>query len=359
MSKITPYLGELLNRELIELDNAAIPDSIRDARIVITGAGGSLGSTLARTLLDCGIRGLALVENHENSLFHLRHAMAERIRDSGVPTRFVLADVRDVRKMRRVMADFRPDILFHLAAYKHVPLAEEFPEEFVLMNILGTWNLSRLARENNVRKLVYPSTDKAVRSPSVYGVTKRTIELMLQTLATEEETTQFTVVRLVNVLGAHGGVIETFVRQICADQPITITHPDMTRYWITISEALYLLIQAAGSKASGNVLLLDMGEPIKVDEVAHKLWRLLRPGEGELQPAYVGIRPGERLSEELAEPAERIVATNTPGILEIKRTGGRSYALSDFVTHLDMLEELARAGLADELRRHLFTFVGA
>ena len=357
LSILAPHLSDLLGREPIGIQSPATPDQIRNSRVMITGAGGSIGSELGRWLLDCHPRALTLVENHENSLFQFKHSVAERVRQSAVRTEFLLADVRDLRKVRRMLFDFRPDIIFHLAAYKHVPLAEEFPEEFVLMNVVGTWNLSRAAREANVKKVVYPSTDKAVRSPSVYGATKRTVEVMLQALASEDKGTGFTVARLVDVLGAHGGVIETFVKQISNGEPITITHPEMTRYWITMSEALYLLVQAACRPETGEILLLDLGKPVKVAEVARKLWLLLRPGAGEMHPSYVGARPGERLSEELTHPTEVATGTGAPGVLTVKSLAGQAHTPAEIATHVGYLEELARAGARDELRRELFAFV--
>ncbi|MDA8188170.1 MAG: SDR family NAD(P)-dependent oxidoreductase [Dehalococcoidales bacterium] len=357
LSSLEPFFPQLLGRALIEEDNSTAEEFLSRHRILVTGAGGSIGSALTEMLLHIGPSQLVLLDHHENSLFQLRQrVMAEGLCDH-VPTRFILADVRDRRKIAAVLDELSPEIVFHLAAYKHVPLAEDSPEEFVSINVLGTWHLLAEARRVGVKKIVYPSTDKAVNPPSIYGATKKAVEIMLQAVAAEEPNTKLTAVRLVNVLGAHGGVIEIFERQIRSGRSPTITDPAMTRYWITLQEALYLLAQAAASNDSGNILVLDLGDPVKVADIALELWKMLRPANEEFRAQCIGMRPGERLSEYLVESGEFTAPTPSKGILQVKNRKPKRYSLAQMKDLIGALQELIDANAKAELRDRLFTFV--
>ncbi len=307
-------LHRLLERRPIPLDTGPAAEGLQGRCLLITGAGGSIGSALAELLLGFEPEELVLLEHHENSLFDLTQRLPAA--HPGAPVRFVLGDVRDRTKLARVFAAHRPQVVFHLAAYKHVPLGEENPDQAVAVNVLATLGVAREAMAAGVEKLVYTSTDKAVNPPSVYGATKRTAELILGALGQEQPGTSFRVVRLVNTLGAQGGVIRTFARQIRAGQPITITDEAMTRYWISMAEAIGFLALAAGRADLEGLLLLDMGQPVRLIEVARRLWGLLRPQE-PFQSRCIGMRPGERLHEELSYPHEKLepILRETYGVI--------------------------------------------
>ncbi len=353
----TPFIEQLLGRTTIEGDKSAAEAFLSKHRILVTGAGGSIGSALVEYLVSLHPIGLILLDHHENSLFQLRQRVIQEHPDGELSMRFVLADVRDRRKMAAVLKEYSPEIIFHLAAYKHVPLAEESPEEFVSINVLGTWRLLQEARSAGVKKVIYPSTDKAVNPPSIYGATKRIVEIMLQAFANEEPGIQLTAVRLVNVLGAHGGVIETFAHQINAGRELTVTDPEMTRYWITMEEALYLLTQAAYAGKTGSILILDLGEPVKVVDIAHKLWNILGSPEKDLPVRYIGARPGERMSEYLFGVREFTAECGIYGILEVKSKESRQHTIAGVTEMVVGLEELVNANAKAELRDRLFSFV--
>lgn len=357
VSKVAPYYQQLLGRRSLAVEDRITSSHLSQQKIVVTGAGGSIGSALAKALLRIRPLQLTLIEHHENSLFQLRQRLGSEARESGVPVEFVLADVRDTRMVGTLFQSLRPDVVFHLAAYKHVPLAEECPEPFVSVNVVGTWHLSREAARAGVKKLIYPSTDKAVNPPSVYGATKRSVELLFEALATENAHTQFTVARLVNVLGACGGVIESFFEQIQSGFPVRVTDARMTRYWITMEEALFLLTQATRVDASGKVVLLDLGEPIKVEDIARRLWRLVRCEGEECGIDYIGIRPGERLSEQLAREDESLVPASCSGLLQVDRPGPARYSLAEARAYIDLMEQLIRENAREKIRQELFAFV--
>lgn len=352
-----PYIEQLLGRRLIAGDSSAARAFLAGRRILVTGAGGSIGSALAERLVDVRPVDLILLDHHENSLFQLRQHMMERHPGDATSMRFVLADVRDGRKMAAVLREHSPEIIFHLAAYKHVPLAEESPEEFVSINVLGTWRLLQEACCAGVRKVIYPSTDKAVDPPSIYGATKRTVEIMLQAFADREPGIQFIAARLVNVLGARGGVVETFARQISDGRELTITDARMTRYWITMEEALYLLTQAAYRGRSGGILVLDLGEPVRVVDIAHRLWRILGLPNEEFRIRYVGARPGERMAEYLFDAGESVVPSGIEGILEVRSKAPKPREVAEAAELVRALEELIAADAKAELRDRLFSFI--
>lgn len=350
-------IEQLLGRTMIEGDRSAANAFLTKHRILVTGAGGSIGSALTDYLVRLGPVELVLLDHHENSLFQLRQRLMQAHHDAKTPMRFVLADVRDRRKMTAVLKEYSPEIIFHLAAYKHVPLAEESPEQFVSINVLGTWYLLEEARNAGVKKIVYPSTDKAVNPPSIYGATKRIVEVMLQAYAVENPGFDLTAVRLVNVLGANGSVIEIFARQIDDGRELTVTDPAMTRYWITMEEALYLLTQAAHLGRTGSILVLDLGAPLRVVDIAHKLWSILCSSEKECSIRYVGARPGERMAEYLYSDREFLARCGIDGILEVKSKEQKRQKLEGMAQLVVCLEELVNSDSKAELRDRLFSFV--
>lgn len=351
-----PHLPALLGRDPIGELSAEHREALAPRRILVTGAAGSIGRALSEWLSQVRPEALALLDNHEDSLFKLR----QRLLAGGASpaTRFIIADVRNQRRMEWVLDEVKPEVVFHLAAYKHVPLAEEWPEEYVAVNVVATWQLGLAAIKAGVRKMVYASTDKAVNPPSVYGATKRCVEILLRGLAPNSGGTQFTVARLVNVVGARGGVVETFARDILAGQPVRVTDPRMTRYWITFPEALFLLVSAACRDGSGNVLVPDAGQPVSVPEVARRIHRMLRGPDAECAISYTGIRPGERLHEELAYAGERLRPTRSPGILEAVRDDWAGEPTRDELEEeVALLKRLAESGQVERLRERLFAFV--
>jgi FlaA1/EpsC-like NDP-sugar epimerase len=334
---------DLLPRAPVGLDPAPVRDLMAGKSVLVTGAGGSIGSELCRQISSFGPRRLVLFERYENSLF----AIENDLRDRGVACDIhaVVGDMTDRRRVDAVMAEHRPDIVFHAAAHKHVPLMESSPCEAVKNNVGGTWVLARAAVRHGVSRFVMISTDKAVNPTSVMGATKRVGELIVQTIANGgyADGTRFGVVRFGNVLGSNGSVIPRFLEQIKAGGPVTVTHPDIRRFFMLIPEAVLLVLHAATACEAGDVLILDMGEQIRVVEVARTLIRLsgFIPDE-DIQIVFTGLRPGEKLYEELLGTGE----DSTPsGIEKIERIRRRSVpSQPDMERHVMELASLARRG---------------
>ena len=309
---------DLLGREKVEIDFAAIRAFLTGKRVLITGAGGSIGSELARTVLQFEPRLTALLDIDETELFYLMN----RFRGCGGEIVPVIGDIRDKIKMEDVFAKIRPEIVIHSAAYKHVPVLESYPEEAVKTNILGTRILGELALKYKVEKFVYISTDKAINPSSVMGSTKRVGEEMLRIL-NGRNGTRFISVRFGNVLGSRGSVIPVFEGQIKKGGPVTVTHPEMKRYFMATSEAVLLVLEAAAIGEGGEAYILDMGEPIKILDLAREMIRLsgYEP-DVDIPIVFSGLRPGEKLFEELlgaeegSEPTEhaRIFRARNPKI---------------------------------------------
>lgn len=307
--------ARLLSRPEICFPPRALEAAVRDRRVLITGAGGSIGTRLAELILSCGAGQLLLLDCHEASLFRLRQTLEAAF--AGRELRYVLADVRDRLKVFQVFRRSRIDVVFHLAAYKHVPLSEDNADQVAAVNLLGTLNLLDAAREHGTSRLVYTSSDKAVTPLSAYAATKRIVEQLLLSLAEDNTRPGVRVVRLVNVFGTQGSAVETFIRQIREGLPITVTDPRMDRYWMTMREATHLLLAAAGRPAGGAILMLDVGEPVPIVETVRRVYALVHGGGEEPPIRVTGIRPGERLHEQLVRPDERVIATELPGLLEV------------------------------------------
>ncbi|MCL4369373.1 MAG: polysaccharide biosynthesis protein [Chloroflexi bacterium] len=339
--------ADLLGRQPVGNGLGPYACQLATKRLLVTGAGGFLGSALARDLAALRPPSLVLVDNHENSLAALRKSV------SGDGVRFVLADIRDRKRMLSLLDESRPDVVFHLAAYKHVDLAEEFPEEYVAANVLATWRLAQAAMETGVERFVYPSSDKAVQPCSVYGATKRVAEILLRSLNAGQHKTQSVVVRLVNVVGASGSVIDTFARQIASGRRLTLTHPDMTRYWMTEGEALLLMGYGAASPCPGATIAVDVGEPVAVLQVAQRLWERYGAGRSEFVVDYIGTRPGERLAELLLGPTEAYEPSECRGILRIVEKAAAPLAVESISARLTAWESLAAARERAELRKQL------
>lgn len=311
----------ITRRPPIAVDAGAVAARVRGQTVLVTGAAGSLGAPLARALAAAGPARLVLYDQHESSLFRLREALSAAAPD--VAQRAVLGDVRDRRRLHRLFAAERPDLVFHLAAYKHVPWGEEDPEAFAATNVLGAQYVLEAARESGVSRLVYPSTDKAIDPPSLYGATKRLVEAMLRVSAAEGGPTTV-LVRFVNVLGSQGSAPETFARLIREGRPLPITDTRMRRYWITPHQARLLLLHSAcldpQSAVGGPSLTVapDAGDEIAIVDIARRLWAYLSPNGGEAPLAVTAPRPGERLAEPLVAPYERLERLPLPGLLAVR-----------------------------------------
>jgi O-antigen biosynthesis protein WbqV len=309
-------LTALLGRPLRAIPVADGIARLAGARVLITGAGGSVGSALIAQLAPLRPGRVTALDLHEASLFRLG-----RDAPPGLPLELQLADVRNAAKLLRVFTVLRPDIVIHLAAYKHVPMGEQSPDEPVSVNVLGTDAVARAAIAAGVAHLVYPSSDKAVNPPSIYGGTKRLAEGLLHEHAAAQRTTAIHIVRYVNIIGSSGSALETFAAQAREDAPLTITDGRMTRYWMAMDEAIRLCWHALGLP-SGSHTLLDVGDPVPVRDLAARVARIVKPDGPEPQFLESGVRAGERLSEELVSANERLTRCGEDPVLRIFRVDG-------------------------------------
>ncbi len=299
-------ISDLLGREEIKVNTGQVRAFLQDKTVLVTGAGGSIGSELCRQILQRSPRKLVLVERSENGLFHIhRELVALR---AGVRVDSVLLDITDAPGTLKVFNEHKPDLVFHAAAHKHVPLQETHPCECFRNNVGGTISVARAADVAGVEKFIMISTDKAVNPTSVMGATKRVCELYCQSLA-DKSATEFVSVRFGNVLASEGSVVPIFMRQIAEGGPVTVTHPDMKRYFMTIPEAVTLVLQAAVLGTSGQVMFLDMGTPVRIVDLVQRLLELSGRGPDEIPIEFIGLRPGEKLFEELVCTDETCVAT--------------------------------------------------
>jgi FlaA1/EpsC-like NDP-sugar epimerase len=332
---------DVLGREAVELDLAAIASYITGSTVLVTGAGGSIGAELCRQIAAVGAERIVLVDHAENALVDIeRELVHERHFEAVVPA---LADAKNRAKMRQLFERHRPAVVFHAAAYKHVPLMEANPLESVRNNIFSTKVLAEVASEFRTKRFVLVSTDKAVRPKNVLGQTKAVCEWVAEAAAAREANgTHFISVRFGNVLGSSGSVIPLFRRQIARGGPVTVTHPEMERYFMTIPEAVQLIIQAGAIGDSGDIFVLDMGSPVKIVDVAHNMIRLSgKEPDRDIAIEFIGARPGEKLHEELWGEGEQAVPTSHPKIL---RCACRPVDPAWLDEELAELERLVEAG---------------
>ncbi|WP_158735756.1 nucleoside-diphosphate sugar epimerase/dehydratase [Alteribacillus sp. YIM 98480] len=292
---------DLLGREPVELDIDEISDTITGKTVLVTGAGGSIGSEICRQIADFEPERLILLGHGENSIYDIEIELKQKDLLTELITE--ISDVKDKEKMQIVFERERPDVVFHAAAHKHVPLMERNPEEAVKNNVIGTKNVAEAADENGTETFVMVSSDKAVNPTSVMGATKRLAEMVVQHMD-KTSTTKFVSVRFGNVLGSRGSVIPLFKKQIQNGGPVTVTHPDMERYFMTIPEASRLVIQAGALARGGEIFVLDMGEPVKIVDLAKNLIKLSGYSVDEIGIEFAGIRPGEKMFEELLKDDE-------------------------------------------------------
>jgi FlaA1/EpsC-like NDP-sugar epimerase len=312
-------IEDLLRRDPVRTDMGEIARYITGQRVLVTGAGGSIGSELCRQIATLNPARLLLVGHGENSIFEIEQ---ELIREYGFAPTALIGDVKDYQRIEEIFLQERPTVVFHAAAHKHVPLMEANPQEAVKNNVLGTRNVATIAAQCGVRKFILVSSDKAVHPVSVMGATKRIGEMLIQSMATTTGGTEFAAVRFGNVLGSRGSVIPVLRKQIAAGGPVTVTDPLMTRYFMTIPESVQLILQAGALGTSGDIFILDMGEPVRILDLTRDLIRLsgFRP-DIDIKIQFTGIRPGEKLHEELVYDSEgkeraheKIFVARCPGI---------------------------------------------
>ena len=340
-------LEDLLERDPVRSDVEAIRQSLRGKVVMVTGAGGSIGSEIVRKLAKLQVSKVVLFERSENDLFKLCLELSTSFAHLNyVP---VIGDILDVSMLKSVLAEHRPTSIFHAAAYKHVPMMEDNCFQAVTNNIFGTYNVALLAEQYGVEQFVMISSDKAVKPTNVMGVTKRVAELVVRSLA--EHRTRYISVRFGNVLGSNGSVIPIFQQQIQKGGPVTITHPDCERYFMTIPEAVELVLQASTMGSGGEVFVLDMGRPVNIERIARNLIRLsgLDP-DREIRIVYTGLRPGEKLFEELKLSGEGISTTTHS---QIRVLHGESVSFGDVTGWIDQLTTIVATRNVAELIRTL------
>ena len=366
--KIIPSMGELINgkatvndirevdysdllgREVIKLDEEKIGAYLRGQCVLVSGAGGSIGSELCRQICRFRPKSLILYERAESPLYEIELELKQNFRDIKIVT--LLADVQDTKQLEKTFEFYKPQTVFHAAAYKHVPLLELQPWKAIDNNIKGTANIVEVANKYNVERFVFVSTDKAVRPANIMGASKRVAEMLIQNQnGCGLSHTRFMIVRFGNVVGSIGSVVPLFKKQIVKGGPVTVTHPEMTRYFMTIPEAGQLILQAGSMGNGGEIFLLDMGTSIKIDDMARDLIRLygFEP-DVDIKIEYVGLRPGEKLYEELIIEGEGIVPTTHDKIMALKGTECDVYLLNG---KIDELTKIAEDQKADKIKAKL------
>ena len=312
-------LQDLLGRDPIRVNLGEICGYINDKTVLITGGGGSIGSELCRRLLPLEPERIILYDISENYMYDLFSELKLLYGDA-LKEKLLLCvgSIRDAQRLDEIFARYRPEVVLHAAAHKHVPLMEDCPDQAVKNNVFGTWLTAQAAVRHGVKRFVLISTDKAVNPTNVMGATKRLAEMIIEALNAQTET-EFTAVRFGNVLGSHGSVVPLFEQQIRAGGPVTLTHPDIIRYFMTIPEAACLVLKAASIARGGELFVLDMGQPVKIRELAERMIQLYAPHDGrKVEIVYVGLRPGEKLYEELLLAGEGIAKTESEKIFVAK-----------------------------------------
>ncbi len=307
-------IEDILGREQVPLDSHAIDEMVKNKVVMVTGAGGSIGSELCRQIAMKSPSLLIMVDHCEVQLFQIEQKIIRG--EYGINIKPLVGSVSDERRMDRIISTYKPQIIFHAAAHKHVPMMESQPGEALKNNTYGTWNIAEIASTHGVEKFLLISTDKAINPTNVMGATKRLAEKAIQAMQNRKgNSTQFVAVRFGNVLGSSGSVIPTFKRQIEEGGPVTVTHPEVTRYFMTIPEAVGLVLQCGAQAVGGEIFVLDMGDPVKVIDLARHMIRLsgFEP-DTDIKIKIIGLRPGEKLYEELQHKNEELVKTSHPRI---------------------------------------------
>ena len=307
----------MLGREEIGFDEKEIYDYYKNKVILVTGGGGSIGSELVRQLITLPVKKVIALEISENAIHSL--IMSINFQENKDKFKYIISNVRDYIKVDKILKEYKPDIIFHAAAYKHLPFMEEYPEEAIKNNILATENIATLSIKNNIKNFVFISTDKAVRPTSLMGASKRICERMIMSFSHEQNSTIFKITRFGNVLGSSGSVIPVFERQIREGKAITVTHPEMVRFFMSIREAARLVIKAC-SLDNGIIFTLDMGKPVKILDLAKNMLKVYGLNENDIPIIFTGIREGEKLYEEILMEDETLIASQYKKLFIAKDT---------------------------------------
>ena len=346
---------DLLGRETIKLDHEGISDYLEGKIVLVTGGGGSIGSELCRQISKFNPKKLIIFDIYENNAYEIQNELKRNYQNLDLIT--LIGSVRDKGRLKELYTKYKPQIIFHAAAHKHVPLMEHSPAEAIKTNVVGTFNVAKLASEHNVERFVLISTDKAVNPTNVMGASKRMCEMIIQSMDKASKT-EFVAVRFGNVLGSNGSVIPLFKKQIANGGPVTLTHKDITRYFMTIPEAAQLVIQAGAYAKGGEIFVLDMGEPIKIYDLAENLIKLsgFEPNK-DIKIEVTGLRPGEKLYEELLMNEEGLMKTKHKKIF-IGKPG--DFELGDISSKVDNLLKVAISGndilLKERLKEYVPTY---
>ena len=333
---------DLLGRNLIEIDKTPIKDMVQGRTVLVTGACGSIGSEISRQLVALGVERLLMVDIDESALHDMGLRLTgykEEINDKIIP---ILADIKNKDKIDRIFRQYRPEIVYHAAAYKHVPMGEREPDEIIKTNVLGSFNVLSAAKNAGVRKVVIISTDKAVNPTNVMGASKRMVELIASSLTSTE--TEIVAVRFGNVLGSRGSMLPLFIEQIKAGVPITVTHKDIIRYFMAIPEAVSLVLKAGAMAKGGEVMVLDMGKPVRIYDFAKKLVKYY--GDENSSIVVTGLRPGEKLYEELLAKEDTTIPTDDKLVFKAKLNDHKldEIEFKDFIKNIDSYTDLELEG---------------
>ena len=333
---------DLLGRNLIEIDKTPIKDMVQGRTVLVTGACGSIGSEISRQLVALGVERLIMVDIDESALHDMGLRLTgykEEINDKIIP---ILADIKNKDKIDRIFRQYRPEIVYHAAAYKHVPMGEREPDEIIKTNVLGSFNVLSAAKNAGVRKVVIISTDKAVNPTNVMGASKRMVELIASSLTSTE--TEIVAVRFGNVLGSRGSMLPLFIEQIKAGVPITVTHKDIIRYFMAIPEAVSLVLKAGAMAKGGEVMVLDMGKPVRIYDFAKKLVKYY--GDENSSIVVTGLRPGEKLYEELLAKEDTTIPTDDKLVFKAKLNDHKldEIEFKDFIKNIDSYTDLELEG---------------
>ena len=347
-------IEDLLGREPIKTNLKEISDYVENKVVLVTGGGGSIGSELCRQIATFNPKHLIIVDNYENNAYAIQQELIRKYGNT-LNLSTIIASIREEVRMEEIFKEYRPEVVFHAAAHKHVPLMENAPSEAIKNNIFGTYKVASLADKYKVKRFVLISTDKAVNPTNIMGATKRAAEMIIQTL-NEKSDTEFVAVRFGNVLGSNGSVIPLFKKQIAEGGPVTITHPDIIRYFMTIPEAVGLVIQAGAMAKGGEIFILDMGEPVKIVDLANNLIKLsgFEPGE-DIKIEFTGLRPGEKLYEELLMSEEGLTSTDNKKIFIGKPV---DFDVNKVKQHLEVLSKIVEnenVELIDSVMREFVT----
>ena len=330
-------IEELLERDTIKLDNKNIEREISNKIVMVTGAAGSIGAEISRQVLNYSPKRLIIIDQAETPTFDLQFEIHNSKEFSQYQNKieFIVASVKDKFRMDKIISLYRPDIIYHAAAYKHVPLMEDNPYEALMVNIFGTKTMADLAKKYEVEKFVMVSTDKAVNPTNIMGASKRIAEIYIQSLSNGK--TKFITTRFGNVLGSNGSVVPIFRKQIDQGGPVTITHKEITRYFMTIREACNLVLEAGAMGNGSDIFVFDMGQPVKIYDMAKKMIKLLGYSEGQIKINEIGLRPGEKLYEELLNNSENTLPTHHPKILRAEVNALTNNQINDYLVDLSSL----------------------